>query len=300
MKLQRILWPTDGSKEANSSLRYAVFFAEKFKAEIIALYVSEIHFPIISLYPVPEQYMIDIAEKNQKKFEKRFKTISAKLKQQDIPFSHKIVQKNIPDGIITTAKNSKCDLIVMGKHGLGFIERTILGSNTAKVIKKSQIPVLSTSGKGRKKITQISKALVPIDVSDIKIKSVSSAIEYANELNASATLLYVFWLNEKVYDIPPKLLKKLVIQANQKLKKIAYTTTQNFKKSAKKLNTKINYEIIYGINPGHSVSWYAKKMKFDMIIMNTHGRTGVNRLLLGSEAEKIIRTAPCPVLIDRP
>ena len=67
MKLQRILWPTDGSREANSSLRYAVFFAEKFKAEIIALYVSEIHYPIISLYPVPEQYMIDIAEKNQKK-----------------------------------------------------------------------------------------------------------------------------------------------------------------------------------------------------------------------------------------
>ena len=300
MKLQKILWPTDGSEESNSSLRYAVFLAEKFKTEIVGLYVSEIHYPIISLYPVPEQYMIDIAEKSQKKFEKRFNAISSRLKKQGISFSHKIVQTNVPDGIISTAKNNKCDLIVMGKHGLGFIERTILGSNTAKVIKKSQIPVLSTSGKGRKKIAQMSKVLVPVDVSDIKIKSITSSIEYANELDASATLLYVFWLNEKVYDIPPKLLKKLVLEANQKLKKIAYTTAQNIKKSDKKTNTKINYEIIYGINPGHSVSWYAKKMKFDMIIMNTHGRTGINRLMLGSEAEKIIRTAPCPVMIDRP
>jgi nucleotide-binding universal stress UspA family protein len=300
MNLNKILWTTDGSKESSSSLRYAAFFAEKYKAEILALFVSEIRYPIISLYPIPEDYILDIAKRNESKFQKRFKALSKMFQDRGLSFTSKIVRENVVDGIIKTAKNNNCDLIVMGKHGLGFIERTILGSNTAKVIKKTQIQVLSTSARGRKKITDISKILVPVDVTNTDGSSVLTAFDYAHEFNASVTLIYVFWLNEKINDVPPNLLRTLVLKANRQLKKTLVSTKQKWTKSGKKFNIDVDTEIIYGINPGRTVTWYAKKKKFDMIIMNTHSRSGITRLVMGSEAEKIIRTSSCPVLIEKP
>ena len=299
MNLKKILWATDGSKESNSALRYAVFLAEKFQAEILAVYVSEIQYPIAALYPISEEYIVNIAEISEKKFETKFKRLSKSLSEKGIPFNYKIIRSNTDEGIIKTAKNSKCDLIVMGKHGLGFFERSILGSNTAKVLRKSPVPVLSIKGKGRKKVSQISNILIPVDVSDTTGSNILSSLEYASALSTSVTLLYVFWLNEQAYDIPPKLLKNLITKSRQKLESIAVSGKKKLLKLKKKSDIDIKTEVINATNPGLAISWYAKKMNCDMTIMNTHGRTGIKRLVLGSEAEKVIRESSCPVLIKR-
>lgn len=300
MKVKKILWATDGSRESNSALRYAVFLAHKFQAKILAVYVSEIQFPITSVYPISEEYILSIAETSEKKFEKKFKRLSKKLSQNGIAFSHIFVRGKVCDGIIKTAQKTNCDLIVMGKHGLGFFERSILGSNTAKVLRNSPVPVLSVKGKGRKEVSQISKILVPVDISDKSCSAVLSSLQYAKAFNAEVTFLYVFWLNEKVYDLPPKLLKKLIQKSKYKLNSIANSAKDEWMKLKNNSDIDIRTEVINGINPGHAISWYAKKMKFDMMIMNTHSRTGIKRLILGSEAEKIIRQTSCPVLVEKP
>lgn len=300
VKLKKILWATDGSRESNSALRYAVFLARKFKAEILAIYVSEIQFPITSLYPISEEYILNIAETSEKKFETKFKRLSKKLSQSGIVFSHMFARDKVSDAIIKTAQKTNCDLIVMGKHGLGFFERSILGSNTAKVLRSSPVPVLSVKGKGRKEVSQISEILVPVDISDKSGSAILSSLEYAKVFNAKVTFLYVFWLNEKVYDVPPKLLKKLILKSKNELNSVANAAKKEWMKIKKNPEIDIRTEVISGINPGHAVCWYAKKMKFDLLIMNTHSRTGIKRLILGSEAEKIIRQSSCPVLVEKP
>lgn len=52
-------------------------------------------------------------------------------------------------------------------------------------------------------------------------------------------------------------------------------------------------------DPGHEVSDYAKKVSADLIVLPSHGRTGISRLLIGSVAERIVRMAHCPVLVLR-
>lgn len=298
--IKKILWASDGSTESNSSLRYVSFLAGRFNAEVLGLYVSEIQYPITMLYPTSEEYIIKIAETSEKKFENKFESLSKKFADQDVAFSYKIIRDSVVDGIIKTAKNNNCDLIIMGKHGLGFFERTILGSNTAKVLRRSSVPVLSVRGKGRKKIADISRILVPVDVSNSSGSAIKTSLEYAQELNASVTFLYVFWLNEKAYDVPPMLLKKLIAASKRKLDNIVKTAMKKHLRSKKNKKIEFKTEVINGINPGAIISWYAKKMKFDLLVMNTHGRTGVKRLVLGSEAEKIIREVSCPVLVERP
>lgn len=55
-----------------------------------------------------------------------------------------------------------------------------------------------------------------------------------------------------------------------------------------------------GVSPALKITGYAGDNDFDLIVLNTHGRKGIERLMLGSEAENIIREAPCPVLAVKP
>jgi len=112
----------------------------------------------------------------------------------------------------------------------------------------------------------------------------------------------VFWLDENVYDIPPSLVKKFIKESHQKLDLMANLAKKKFLKPKKRtnLNISISTEVIHGVSPALAIRNYANRNKFDLIIMNTHGRKGIKRIVLGSEAEKVIREAPCPVLVFRP
>ena len=299
MKIKKILWASDGSKESDSALRYAAFFAEKFQAEILSLFVSEIHFPITSLYPISEDVIMGIVEKTEKRFESKFKRVSKRLKEKGINSTSKIVRDGTVEGIIKTVKSNGCDLVVMGKHGQGFIERSILGSNTAKVLRNSHVPVLSVKGKGRKSINKIEKILVPVDVSEGTESAILSSLELAELFKSPVTLLYVFWLDAKAYDIPPSLVKIFIKKSHQKLDQMANLAKKKFLRTKKRAKLNLSTEVIHGVSPASAIRDYAQKNKFDFIIMNTHGRKGI-RIILGSEAEKVIRKAPCSVLGVRP
>jgi nucleotide-binding universal stress UspA family protein len=300
MNIKKILWASDGSKESDSALRYATFLAEKFGAEILSIFVSEIHFPITSLFPIPEDAIMDIVEKTEKRFENRFIRVSKRLKEKGINSTFKIVRDGAVEGIIKAVKSNGCDLIVMGKHGQGFVERAIIGSNTAKVLRKSPVPVLSVKGKGRKSISKIENILVPVDVSDDTESAILSSLELAEIFNASVTLLYVFWLDENVYDIPPSLVKKFIEKSHQKLDQIANLNKKKSLKANKRTKLTLSTKVLHGVSPALAIRYYANKNKIDFIMMNTHGRKGIKRIVLGSEAEKVIREAPCPVLVFRP
>lgn len=300
MKIRKILWATDGSREADSALRYATFFAETWGAEIICLYVSEISFPIASLSPIPENVIMEVVEKTEKKFESRFERVIKKLEKKGIDCKYKIVRDTTAQGIINTAKSSDCDLIVMGKHGQGFIQRFIIGSNTSKVLKSSPVPVLCVPGRGRKVVNTVENILVPVDVSNNTDSAISSSLELAHLFNASVTLLYVFWLNEKAYDIPPSMVEKFMNKAHKILDRKANLAKKKFFRTKKMGKLNINTQVINGMNPASAIRKYVGKHKFDLIIINTHGRKGIKRIILGSDAERVVREVPCPVLVVRP
>ena len=59
-------------------------------------------------------------------------------------------------------------------------------------------------------------------------------------------------------------------------------------------------EVHVGPDPAKEIVEYAKAIHADLVVLGTHGRTGVGRLFMGSVAEHVVRTAPCPVLVVRP
>lgn len=129
--------------------------------------------------------------------------------------------------------------------------------------------------------------LCPIDFSD----SSEIALDYASALAKEAgALLHIVYVDDSqvIYDVG---LTGYVGMPED--------TTQIEQQLATKTPTKSGvpclHEVLFGF-PADALIQYARKNHVDMIVMGTHGRTGISRLLMGSTAEAVVRGADCPVL----
>lgn len=137
--------------------------------------------------------------------------------------------------------------------------------------------------------------LVPVDFSDNSKKALRYAIPFAEQFKASITVLYVvepavfpsdFGFGQMNF---PDVEREMNEKAESELKEIVDDVNSS---------VAIHTEVRSGI-PFVEVTTYADESDIDLIILATHGRTGVEHILFGSTAEKIIRKSPCPVLVVR-
>jgi len=293
MEIGKILLATDGSEESEKALDYTLYLAGVFDASVVALYVSEIHFPLTSLLPIYEDTVIEIAEKTENSFKESFDKMSERFKERDIPFSSKIVRDGTVEGIIKTADTEGAGLIVMGKRGRGFISSSLIGSNTIKVLRNIGTPVLAVRSKGDAQSINIRKILVPVDISDASVSALPEAISLAGGLGAEVIAVYVFWLDGTAYEIPPRLVDELIEHSQSELARIVEAESSPFVKSETKgTGVKISNQVLHGISPSFALREYARENAVDLIVVKTHGRKGISRLLYGSETEKIIQESP--------
>lgn len=147
-----------------------------------------------------------------------------------------------------------------------------------------------------KKNFQIKKILVPTDFSEMSAQAFSYAEEIAKQYNAEIHLLNVL---EKT---PPIL---TIRSLDLKTEKIQKTIEDDARKSLKNFaerfgdSVKVKQVLLRG-NDFETITSYAKEKKIDLIVIATHGRTGLLHTLLGSVAEKVIRYSKCPVLVITP
>ncbi|MBS3945906.1 MAG: universal stress protein [Melioribacter sp.] len=142
----------------------------------------------------------------------------------------------------------------------------------------------------------IKNILVPIDFSDYSKNALRYAVQFAKNFQAKMYLIYV--VEPMIYPADfsmgqvaiPSMDADLQNRAEEELKNLA----NNFVDSSLELET-----LIKTGKPFVEINETAKEIDADLIIMATHGHTGVEHLLFGSTAEKVVRKAPCPVLTLR-
>jgi nucleotide-binding universal stress UspA family protein len=143
----------------------------------------------------------------------------------------------------------------------------------------------------------LKRILVPIDFSDHSKNALRYAITFAKQFQAELFLIYV--VEPTVYPADfsfgqvsiPSFEKELRERGKQELEQLVATYTEG-KVSAR--------TIVKTGKPFLEIINIAKKEEVDLIIIATHGHTGVEHILFGSTAEKVVRKAPCPVLSLRP
>ncbi len=136
------------------------------------------------------------------------------------------------------------------------------------------------------------KILIPTDGSDTANKAVTHAINLAEALNAELHAMYVVDISAFA-GLPTE-----IVWENMKnlLKSESDTAMKYIEKKATEKEIKFEKIVKEGV-PAKEIVKTAKEIQADLIVMGTSGRTGLDKFLLGSVAEKIIRTSPCPVLV---
>jgi universal stress protein A len=140
---------------------------------------------------------------------------------------------------------------------------------------------------------RMKRILVPIDFSDCSRKALQYAIPLAQEHNAALTLLYV---------VPPPYAagEYVGIDYAQLQAEMRVSGDKGLSKLANELDGLVSAEKLVRVgSPASEIIEAAKDLDADVIVISTHGRTGLKHVLLGSVVEHVVRRAPCPVLVVR-
>jgi nucleotide-binding universal stress UspA family protein len=142
---------------------------------------------------------------------------------------------------------------------------------------------------------QLSRILVPVDFSAATQKALQYATAFAAQFEAKLVLLHVIEptvVPDNFGIIPPA-----YDELNEEL---AQAARQHLSSLAESLRNVGNVEQQFRLGrPAWEITRFAEQTKADLIILATHGRTGLKHVLLGSVAELVVRHAPCPVLVVR-
>jgi nucleotide-binding universal stress UspA family protein len=142
IKLARILVPTDFSESARHALTYGVSFAREYTAELVLLHVVEM-LPVgyaTDLFPVP---MGEVFEELSAHARKELALLHDEIAKRDVKVRVLLRQGRPAPEIIAAAREETIDMIVLGTHGRGVLDKALFGSTTERVVRGAPCPVLT-------------------------------------------------------------------------------------------------------------------------------------------------------------
>jgi nucleotide-binding universal stress UspA family protein len=271
--MKRILVPTDFSPLAENALKIAANLAKKHEAEIYLLHLLDLPLDLIDptqggSQDLPESIFF------MKLAHQRFAKAISKPYLDGVKV-HETVDFNAAfEGIMQVSKKHNCDLIIMGSHGAEGLKEVFVGSNTEKVVRYSEIPVLV-----------IKHEIDDFDVSKI-IYATNLSLETISSFNQARDLAKKFGALMEVVFINTSGKFKTSNEIDDKIK------------SFKSVASGDDFEIVVqnDHNTEDGILNYARKVNANLIGIGTHGRKGIARLLNGSLSEHIVNHAKRPVI----
>ncbi len=290
MKIKRILLPTDFSKTANLALEQAIILAVKYNAELVVLHARLIHEDDPSQLPEKLAYLEIAEDRIEGELYKYIKSCTDRV--SEIEIQHEVIRGySAHSAILSYLNEHQFDLIVMGSHGRSNLEHLLLGSVAEKIVRYAPCPVLTISREAHIK-KEFQKIVVPFDFSAHALTALHTAIKLVDG-HAEIEMLYVF---EK--DIHPALYTWSVASALDMLPHVRQKALSKMDEMIRDL-PKGNYSfkkiIVEGV-AHKKISEHVNQSDADLVIMATHGLVGLDRFLLGSTTEHVIRAVHRPIL----
>jgi len=287
LKIKRILFPTDYSEGAAVAFPQAAFLADAHDAELTILSVAGRH--LHSYHEMLERHPLSEDELRDMVGESRIDVTKLQIKQEQVEGAV------VPERIVEQATESDQDLIVMGTHGRSGVNRLLMGSVAEDVVRAAPCPVLTIRRESDRSLpATVRRILVPVDFSDGSRLGVAHALELALTYGAQIYLLHVVEevVYPSTYGIEPVELPtdEVVENVESGLARIA---REDIGVEHVVVEARTGY-------PPTVIESYAEEQDIDLIVLSTQGRTGLDRFLMGSVTEHVVRRAPQPVFIVRP
>ena len=296
--MKRILVPLDGSKRSEEVLKLVQALSQKNGIDLTLLEVFN-NSPISYTTAYGTGFGADPLVTFQKQEGRGGKIVETILREGEIKVDQcraLVAEGNPADRICEIANREQIDLIVMASNGYVGVERLLLGSVTEKVIRNAPCPVLAV-----KEDLIPTHFLIALDKTPLSERILKPAVTLADLLDADITLTHIRKLDSlptaddlrDLHILDPELYEVIMIAteygADFYLDKIMEMVQAN-------LDVNIDYTIEYG-KPNQKIVEVGLERDCDLIAMNTHGRSGLDRLRKGSTTEWVFEHTSLPMLI---
>ncbi|HEC96720.1 MAG TPA: universal stress protein [Nitrospirae bacterium] len=267
IRLERLLLCTDGSEFSEGAVREAISIAKRCNSKLYVISVVEIN-------PELEAYAPGLVETIEKDTGRDLEGIKERAEKEGVTCETITHKGEEPYRyIVKEASGLKADLIIMGRRGRTDINRLMMGSVTARVIGHTACNVLVVP---RSAVFKCKKILIATDGSEFSSKAVHDALDIATACESEVVIVSVA-SNESEVREAEGLVREACKMAGEKGIKVTTGTPVG-----------TVYEMIIDL---------AEKENIDLIVVGSHGKTGLKRLLMGSVAERVIGHASCTVLV---
>ncbi|MFB6249304.1 MAG: universal stress protein [Salinibacter sp.] len=292
LSIDTLLWPTDFSQGAERAFPHAAALAAGHDAEIHVLNVRDQQGPgeaeRAAPFPLSRDSLADLLD-----------AAEAPARPVDLD-ALSLVQAHVDSGspaaaIVRYQEAHDIDLTVMGTSGRRGLQRLLLGSVAEEVVRQAPCPVLTVRAHDEQAAAwHVDHILTPVDFSEGADQAIRHARELARTYEAQITLLHA--VEEVMYpsayglemaDLPgPEVLER--VDAS-----LAATAQEQSGQA------QVEVESVVGYAPSVILDYQAEH-DVDLVVIATHGRTGLERLLLGSVTERIVRRSATPVFVVKP
>ncbi|MFB6150205.1 MAG: universal stress protein [Haloarculaceae archaeon] len=288
----RILVPTDGSEHAERAARHALALAGAFDATVHVLGVVDVAgvagpFDAGGVSP-------EFVDRLEAEAEAGVDDVAA-LAGADRAVETDVREGKPADAVLDYVDEAGIDFVAMGTRGRSGLSRFVSGSVTEQVVRNATVPVVTARLTDADPVTDYGRVLVPTDGSDAAAAAVDHGIAVAGAFDATVHALNVVDVGAVAAgsEVAPttNLLDSLVERGEG--------ATEDVAERVRDAGIEAVTEVRRGF-PSADLLDYVDEAGIDLVAMGTHGRTGVDRLLLGSTTEHTIRRSPVPVLSVHP
>ena len=271
--MKKILVPTDFSDYAEYALKVAAQIARENDGEIVLLHLLEVpgqeSDAVTDATDIPEVMFF------MKKAHELFEDVISSDYLEGITVSEVVQFDKAFEGIVKTAKKNNVDLIVMGSHGASGFHEMFIGSNTEKVVRTSEVPVLVIK-KEEANFNPANFVFASNFTPEIK-KPFAQAVDFANSFKAKLHLVYVNTPNN--------------FKSTHAAEKLVNDFASGFT-----IANGYNTHIYNDLDVEKGVLHFANSINADLIGICTHGRAGLAHFFNGSISEDLVNHAVRPVV----
>ena len=277
----RILVPTDLSESSLPAVRYARMFADRFAAKVTVLYVEPIAYPVAMAGPASGLYLDTMTAANPERLRDEVEQ-HVRTPMSGRPYEIEVTVGQPVPSIVAAAAERNADLIIMGTHLRRGWRRTLLGSVSEGVLHGSECPVLIVAAPngsaGATSVGAVTRILCPVNFTEVARESLQAAGQIARAFSAHLTIVHVLEAGE-VTDFRAD---------EQRVRSWVEPELQD----------RCTYrELVVHGGAAERVLDCADDLRSDLLVIGAQHRLFRDATIVGATTERLIRFAPCPVLV---
>lgn len=289
--------PLDGSSSSEQALPTALRLAGRDRAQVELVHVYEPRPPRAALEgAAPPDRARDAALRNDRA--SYLDAVAEWVRRSTgVIVTAKLLEGPVTATLAEYIASRRADLVVMTTHGRGGLSRLWLGGVASALVRESAAPVLlhrpNEGGSREQPAASFGRVLVPIDGSPESEEAIEHAAVVAGDVGVVYVVLHVvtpvLYLTESIPAAYP----------DEDELRVEEAYLGGLAERLRERGLSVETRLLRHPQPARAILEYAEDSRADLIVLETHVRSGIERLLLSSVTDKVVRASPVPVLVHR-